>query len=57
MERRLGPTGPSNRLWVIRVLLSGVAVFFKREKKKIVAAILYSVFFPDNSEIPTTPWT
>ena len=34
MERRLGPTGPSNRLWVIRVLLSGVAVFFKREKKK-----------------------
>ena len=57
MEWRLGPTGPSNRLWVIRVLLSGVAVFFKREKKKIVATILYSVFFPDNSEIPATPWT
>ena len=36
MERRLGSTGPifiyRNRLWVIRVLLSGVAVFFMREK-------------------------
>ena len=25
------------------------------ERKKIVAAILYSVFFPDNSEILATP--
>ena len=25
--------------------------------ENIVAARLYSVFFPDNSDIPATPWT
>ena len=40
MEHRLGPTGPS---W---------STLYSRLKTE--AAILYSVFFLDNSEIPTT---
>ena len=50
MERKLGLTGPSQGdqgfiKWCCHVLY---------ERKKIVATILYSVLFPDNSEIPTT---